>query len=301
MLFVISLGLADESDTSNSRVKRVIGGQADVSGQSPWLVNIRGHVPINYFWWFSVHYDDVYCGGAILSSRWILTAAHCFFVPGMPKNAIANPQNWYVKAGDVTLSFTFGQRLCAMWNRIRQRQNVNCWYLNVEQIVTHPDFNYDDKWKNDIALVKLTSDLPLAPANPSIDIVKLPTTTNTTLWPAPGTNCTVYGWGCTTQGGSLEQTARSVLMPALDDSQCDKSEDTTIGPTRLCAGYNFGNKGLCKGDSGGPLLCRDANGAWRQAGIASFTSASDPGNVPGVFTRVSEYLNWINSTITSNG
>ena len=53
---------------------------------------------------------------------------------------------------------------------------------------------------------------------------------------------------------------------------------------------------VSQGDSGGPLVCHDGRD-WIQVGVASFTSASRPGNVPGVFTRVSKYARWIREVI----
>ena len=53
---------------------------------------------------------------------------------------------------------------------------------------------------------------------------------------------------------------------------------------------------MMQGDSGGPLVCHNGH-EWVQVGVASFTSASRPGEVPGVFTRVSKYVDWINEVI----
>jgi secreted trypsin-like serine protease len=55
-----------------------------------------------------------------------------------------------------------------------------------------------------------------------------------------------------------------------------------------------------QGDSGGPLVCEQAAGEWVQVGIASFTSSQRPENVPGAFTRVARYIDWINSVISQD-
>ena len=54
-----------------------------------------------------------------------------------------------------------------------------------------------------------------------------------------------------------------------------------------------------QGDSGGPLVCHNGR-EWIQVGVASFTSASRPGNVPGVFTRVSRYVSWIRDVMVED-
>ena len=56
---------------------------------------------------------------------------------------------------------------------------------------------------------------------------------------------------------------------------------------------------LLQGDSGGPLVCPYEDD-WIQVGIASFTSANRPGQVPGAFTRVSSYIDWMSDTIKAN-
>ena len=65
-------------------------------------------------------------------------------------------------------------------------------------MLSHVDYClFADNWKNDIALVKLTQDLPLAPLDDTIDAVRLP---DVTPWPSPGASCSVQGWGCTQAG-----------------------------------------------------------------------------------------------------
>ena len=45
-------------------------------------------------------------------------------------------------------------------------------------------------------------------------------------------------------------------------------------------------------------MCRKGN-TWVQAGIASFTSANRPGDVPGAFTRVAAYSDWIVNVVSA--
>jgi len=63
-----------------------------------------------------------------------------------------------------------------------------------------------DRWMNDIALVKLDRDLPLAPSDPFIDIVTLPTSIPAD-WPPTGSNCSMQGWGCSAEGNLSNQRA----------------------------------------------------------------------------------------------
>lgn len=56
------------------------------------------------------------------------------------------------------------------------------------------------------------------------------------------------------------------------------------------------NASACFGDSGGPLVCKE-NGHWVLRGLASFilSKMTCPRGLPNIYTRVSNYVDWINS------
>ncbi|KAG7259837.1 hypothetical protein CRUP_010492, partial [Coryphaenoides rupestris] len=102
---------------------------------------------------------------------------------------------------------------------------------------------------------------------------------------------------------SLAGDASPALLPAVDHATCTKPDwwGGMVRNTMVCAGGDGVVSG-CNGDSGGPLNCQNAQGAWEVHGIVSFglgLSCNYP-KKPTVFTRVSSYVDWINS-VTAYG
>ena len=67
----------------------------------------------------------------------------------------------------------------------------------------------------------------------------------------------------------------------------------------VCAGDSNGGKDSCQGDSGGPLICSD-NGLSVLTGLVSFGYQCGLAKFPGVYTRMTSYLEWVKGTMESN-
>ncbi|EDL81020.1 rCG31213, isoform CRA_b [Rattus norvegicus] len=81
----------------------------------------------------------------------------------------------------------------------------------------------------------------------------------------------------------------------------DEEGSVSVKTNMVCAGGD-GVTSSCNGDSGGPLNCQASNGQWQVHGIVSFgsTLGCNYPRKPSVFTRVSNYIDWINSVIAKN-
>ncbi len=87
---------------------------------------------------------------------------------------------------------------------------------------------------------------------------------------------------------------QKVSLPIFPNKKCRKIfEIVTEG--NVCAGGRKG-KGICSGDSGGPFQCK-LNGTWVYVGLDSFTTLCALPERPSVFTRISHFVDWIQSKI----
>jgi len=119
---------------------------------------------------------------------------------------------------------------------------------------------------------------------------------------------TVVGWGRTETAKDDEikivSTARQqyLKLPAVSNTDCISKYQSVLNadltgnimPSQhLCAGGEKG-KDSCKGDSGGPLMARqDDISPWQIVGVVSGGTKICGIGAPGIFTRVTQYDQWI--------
>uniref|UniRef100_A0A3P9AXX7 Peptidase S1 domain-containing protein n=1 Tax=Maylandia zebra TaxID=106582 RepID=A0A3P9AXX7_9CICH len=237
---------------------RIVGGQAARAGSWPWQVSLQ-------------RFGSHFCGGSLINSQWVLTAAHCF--------QTSTPTGLTVNLGRQSL----------------RGSNPNAVSRTVTQIIKHPNYNSGTN-DNNICLLRLSSPVTF---NNYISPVCLAASDSIFY---SGVNSWVTGWGNIGSGVPLPppQNLMEVEVPVVGNRQCNCNYGVgRITDNMICAGLSAGGKDSCQGDSGGPMVSKQI-GRWIQAGIVSFREGCARPNLPGVYTRVSKYQTWITSQISSN-
>ncbi|ODN03108.1 Serine proteinase stubble [Orchesella cincta] len=221
--------------------------------------------------------DNVFvCGGSLIDSRHVLTAAHCI--------QSHRPQILRVRLGD--------------WDVGGETEFYPHQDLDVAAIALHPDFNSGNLF-NDVAIVKLDGYVDIQ-RYPHISPICLPDK----YTDFSNKRCIVTGWGKDAWGheGKFQHRLKEVDLPILNHYDCEqKLKRTKLGQNFVlhsgfvCAGGEP-NRDACKGDGGGPLAC-EVNGVWQLAGIISWGVGCGEANVPGVYVKVSNYHDWIRQNI----
>ena len=118
--------------------------------------------------------------------------------------------------------------------------------------------------------------------------------------PIMSQECITLGWGDTKNTGYAD-VLKQVSIPLVSNEQCNDGRwrGCTIRSCMICAGAK--EKAPCAGDSGGPLFCPWHDGSYQLHGVYSFGRCGSDATKPAVFTRVSNYREWIENTIAPFG
>ncbi|KAK6621976.1 hypothetical protein RUM44_001783 [Polyplax serrata] len=239
---------------------RVVGGTESNPGQWPWMAAIFLH---------GVRRTEFWCGGSLIGRRHILTAAHC---TRDTRQKPFSARQFTVRLGDIDL-------------RNSDEPSKPETY-NVVEVRAHPKFSRVGFY-NDIAILILDRDV-----RKSKYVIPLCLPEQYRNEKFVGTRPTVVGWGTTYYGGKESSSQRQADLPVWRNDDCDRAYFQPIDENFICAGYADGGKDACQGDSGGPLMLRKDN-RWLQIGIVSFGNKCGEPGYPGVYTRVTKYLDWI--------
>lgn len=263
--------LQAEGSQSDSRphiqLPRIIGGDPVESGAYPWLVGIEEAAFLGLP---DGNYQSQFCAGTVIAPYWVLTAAHCMRDTA---TTFFQPADLKVLVGSTDLIDDPGQ------------------LIDIEEIIVHEGFNFTNAAvENDIALLRLAAAVDVTPVSLNSSAEN----------EAPGLESITAGWGSTNPEGTDYPTGlQEVRVPLVSLEDCQAAYQMTDPPAQvldqqLCAGLlGEGGKDSCSGDSGGPLFVIDDMENPVQTGITSFGAGCADPDFPGVYTRVSSFLDWI--------
>lgn len=253
--------------TAASQHNKVVGGVPADLGAWPWIAALgyRDLSRTDLEW---------RCGGSLINNRYVLTAAHC----------IRTPPSLFLTLEKVRL----GEH-----NLRSDSDGANPVDYGIDKSIVHEDYRSQ---RNDIALIRLDKNVVFTDNIKPICLPQLASLRSATFerkYPF------VVGWGETSLDGPSSDVLLQVQVPVVDNESCKKSyakHGAVITESQICAGEKKGGKDSCRGDSGGPLMLPQT-GAYYQIGIISFGyKCAEPG-YPGVYTRVTSYLDWISDNI----
>ncbi|XP_048461107.1 coagulation factor VII-like [Rhincodon typus] len=236
---------------------RIVGGEECPKGQCPWQALLLDDSK-----------KEGFCGGTILSEKWVITAAHCFYYP-------------------VTFRVVVGEHNV---DKIEQTE----MYHEVEKVVMYPTYNSSrSRYDHDIALILLKTPIQFNSLVIPICVPEKRFAEKVLMSQAYGM---VSGWGQLADKGPTAVLLQKIDIPYVDRSKCKDSSKYSVTGNMFCAGYPDGSKDACHGDSGGPHVTNYKN-TWFLTGIVSWGDGCAVSGRYGFYTRVSRYYSWIKNTI----
>lgn len=251
-------GLMAESLQGVSKTSKILNGAETNISKWPWMAGlVRTGFDV---------FNGQFCGGTLISDRWVLTAAHCV-----------------IDETTATIKILTGHA--------RLSNATENDLLAISQIIIHPAFNQ----------ITLDSDLALLELSEVTTLTPIQTLGHYSLNDGPGLTAIALGWGDTSSiKSAFPDTLQMVDLPLVSNDLCAEKTGF-ITDNMLCAGFSSGIKDTCSGDSGGPLVVFDeVSQLWHQVGITSFGVGCKAQGYFGGYTRVKNFSDFISAVICSN-
>ncbi|KAM4566076.1 coagulation factor X [Odontesthes bonariensis] len=232
---------------------RIVGGDLEQRGGSPWQVLI--------------HRSDGFgfCGGTLVSDRWVVSAAHCF-----------EESADHVTIGDLD----------------KLRPDPGEQLIKIQEVIVHPHF-HSFTFDSDIALLYLAQPVVRGPtAVPAC----LPDPHLSKYLLREENRGVVTGWGATQYLQRSSRFLRKVTLPVVSHQACTATTEQVITDNMFCAGYLEASVDACSGDSGGPFVVH-YRGTWFLTGVVSWGEKCAARGKYGVYTRLGNFLHWIRDTM----
>jgi len=290
------------SRTSN----RIVGGQKAPPGSIPWQVSI------------SCGIGDTFCGGTLISKRWVLTAAHCVIADEIPdschdqsmrrSNRRYTGRYYTYDSNYTSMVITVGGDKQRSWSD----QHPN-YYIN--NVIIHERYDQEISNDNDIALIQLERQVKFSSQVTPICLPYRRQNRRFGSTPPWSRQYRISGWGYTDP--NIERRSDDLMKTSVSGygkiscannfknvfhtKSNGEQRPNKVTNNMICAGQITGGRDTCRGDSGGPLSYKTPNNFWVLEGVASF-GHDDCGGFGklGVYMKVRNYLPWIAKEVNSS-
>ncbi|XP_061388803.1 uncharacterized protein LOC133323915 [Musca vetustissima] len=250
---------------SRGNTNRVVGGTEARRGAYPWMAALGYRDELN------PTTIKFLCGGSLISSKYVLTSAHCI-----------NTNLILVRLGAHDLS---------------NPAEPNAADYSVRRTKVHEEFDLRTI-ANDIALIEVSPNVVMT-SKFGISPICLPESSTFLTQDFVGMNPFVAGWGANKHQGITSNVLMDVQVPIVSRQSCEQSYRTIFNFVQfsdkvICAGNS--NVDACQGDSGGPLMMPQLVGSTYRyflLGTVSYGYECARTGFPGVYTRVAVYMPWI--------